>query len=192
MRNHKARMQARFPREKRRQPFALVRINQAIGAAFADAHKIGQRDGGVIERESERRAVKISARDHITAFRKDERIIRGRRGFNQQNFFAMRERAAHRAVHLRHATDAVGVLHTRIVLAMGFANLASLQKRQQMSSGRFLSGMRTRILQTWIKCRGCIFKRFKGHRAGDIRDARQSFRAQDRQSPRRHAFPACR
>ena len=38
MRDHEPGLQAGFPRQKRRKTFVLVRINQAIGAAFANAH----------------------------------------------------------------------------------------------------------------------------------------------------------
>src|SRR2546430_16183131 len=104
MRDHETRFYACVARQKCRQPFALVRIHQSINAALADAHEIGERNRGIIERERERRAVKISTGDDVAAVSKHEWIIGRRRGFDRQNLFAMSENVADRAVHLRHAT----------------------------------------------------------------------------------------
>src|SRR5207244_11308789 len=150
MRDHETRFYACVARQKCRQPFALIRIHQSIDAALADTHEIGERNRGVIERERERRTVKISTGDDVAAVSKHEWIIGRRRGFDRQNLFAMSDNVAARTVHLRHATHAVGVLDTRIIFAMRFSNLALLSKRVQMSSTRFVSGMRPRFLQTWI------------------------------------------
>jgi len=48
----------------------------------------------------------------------------------------MIERAAHRAVDLRHASQAVGVLHAWIVREMRLANLAVAQQMSQRLGGR--------------------------------------------------------
>ncbi len=115
-------------REKCRQAFVHVRVDQAIGPPLADAHQIGQRNRGVIESQGKRSAVKISAGDNVAAFRKDERIIGRRPRFNRENLVAVRESTANRSMDLRHAADAVGVLHARIVLAVRFANLTFAQQ----------------------------------------------------------------
>src|SRR5947207_16024079 len=100
-------MRAGVRRKKWWQPLARIRINETIGAAFADAHQIGDGDRGVIERQRERRAVEVSAGKNVSTIGEDERIVRGRSRLDFQNVFAMVERAAHRAVNLRHATKAV-------------------------------------------------------------------------------------
>ena len=69
MRNHEPRFHSGPLRKKCRKTLALIWISKAIRAAFAHAHQIGDRDRGVIERERERRPVKIPARNHITRFR---------------------------------------------------------------------------------------------------------------------------
>src|SRR5438270_13549319 len=116
-------------RQKRGQTFALIGIHQSINSPLADAHEIGERNRGVIERKPERRTVKISTGDDVAAVSKYEWIIGRRGGFDRQNPFAMSENVADRAVHLRHATHAVGVLDPRIIFAMRFSNLAFLQER---------------------------------------------------------------
>src|SRR4029453_2520909 len=117
----------------------------------------------VIERKGERRTVKIASRNHIAAFSEDEWIVGRRPGFNQKHVFTMRQRTARGAVHLRHATQAVGVLHTRIVFEMRLTNFAALQKRQQMLCRGCLSWMRPGVLQTSIKCRGSAFESLEAH-----------------------------
>src|SRR5947207_3724379 len=126
MRDHETRYYVCVSRQKIWHPFAFIRIHQSIDAALADTHEIGERNRGVIERERERRTVKISTGDDVAAVSKDEWIIGRRRGFDRQNLFAMSDNVADRAVHLRHATHAVGVLDTRIIFAMRFSNLALL------------------------------------------------------------------
>ena len=121
--------------------------------------------------------MKISAGDNIAGFNKNQRIIGGGRGFDFQNLFAMSENAAHCAVHLWDTTDAVGVLNARIILTMRFANLASLQKRIQMTRDRFLSWMRSRVVQSWIKRRRRVAQTFERRRASNIGNIRQAFRA---------------
>src|SRR5205823_14635409 len=119
---------------------------------------------GVIERERKRRTVKISTGDDVAAVSKHEWIIGRRGGFDRQNLFAMSENVTDRAVHLRHATHAVGVLDARIIFAMRFSNLAFLQERVQVSSNRLSPGMCTRFLQTWIERRRRVAQTFDRHR----------------------------
>src|SRR4029453_19031034 len=93
----------------------------------------------------------------------------------------MLERTANCAVHLRHATQTVGVLDARIILEMRLPNLASIQKRQQMFGDGFLAGMRPGVLQTCIERRRSALERLKAHRAGNVRDTREPIRAEKRE-----------
>src|SRR5436190_14303155 len=68
LRNHHAGLQAWLSREKGRQTETQIGIHQALDSPFADAHQIRYCNGSKIERESQGRAVKISARNDITAF----------------------------------------------------------------------------------------------------------------------------
>ena len=80
----------------------------------------------------------------------------------------MCQRAAHRPVHLGHATQAVCVLHSRIAGEMRLADFAVFHQRQKMFGHGFLARMRPRILQPQIECNGRAFERFETHRAGHI------------------------
>src|SRR6202011_3696941 len=161
MRDHETGLQTGTVGEKRRQPLAFVGINQAIGAPLANAHQIGHCDRGVVKRQRERGAVEISSRDDVTALDKDERIIRRRRRLNQENVFAMCERIANSAVHLRHAANAVSVLYSRIVLSMRFTNFASFEQPKQVRGGGFLAAMRARLLQTRIESGWSVSQSFQ-------------------------------
>ena len=48
-----------------------------------------------------------------------------------------------------------------------------------MARHRLLAGMRTRVVNARIKRDRRSFQRFEGHRAGDIGDAGESFRAEE-------------
>src|SRR2546423_1967793 len=146
MSNHEARFHSGLPCKKCRETLTLVRINQAIRTAFAHAHQIGKPDRGIIERERERRAMEISAGNHVTHFCKHKWIIGRRGGFDPQYLFTMTEYAAYRAVHLRHASQTVRILHARIVFEMRLTDLAALQERQKMFSRRFLARVGPRSL----------------------------------------------
>ena len=76
--------------------------------------------------------------------RKHQRIVGSRAGFNLQHSGNVRQRATHRPVHLRHATQTVGILHARTVLAVRLANLRALQQTDQVSCRRNLAGITER------------------------------------------------
>ena len=94
----------------------------------------------------------------------------------------MGERAAHSAVHLRHTTQTIRILHPRIVRKMRLADLAVFHKGQKMFGGGFLARMRPRILQARIECDRRAFERFQTHRAGHIRHASEALRTQKRKA----------
>ena len=126
--------------------------------------------------------MEISAGKNIAALGENERVV-GRRGrFDFQNVFAVLERAADRAVHLRHATQAVGVLHARIVGEMGLPDFAVAKQVTQMFRHGQLAGMRPRLVNARIKSRRRSLQRLERHRAGDIRHAREPFRPEQRQA----------
>jgi len=65
----------------------------------------------------------------ISGYSEHKRIVSRRRRFNQQDSFAMRECVANRSMHLRHATQAVCVLDTRIAREMRLPNFTALHQR---------------------------------------------------------------
>ena len=126
--------------------------------------------------------MKISTGDDVAAVNEHQRIIGGGCGFDFQNLFAMRQNTAHGTMHLWHTTDAVGVLNPRIIFSVRFSNLAVLQERIQMSGDRFLSLVRSGVVQPRIKRCRRVTQTFERHCPSNIGNARKAFRARDRQS----------
>src|SRR3984893_1097500 len=93
----------------------------------------------------------------------------------------MREGAADRAMHLRHATETVSVLDARIVLEMRLSNFTPFQERQKMFGDRFLTGVRPGVLQTQIEGGRSALERLKAHRAGNIGQATEPLGAENRE-----------
>ena len=61
MRDHETGFRTGMPGEKCGQSFVHVRINQALDPTLTDAHKVRDRDRGVIKCERERRTMKVAA-----------------------------------------------------------------------------------------------------------------------------------
>ena len=93
----------------------------------------------------------------------------------------MCQRAAHRPVHLGHATQAVCVLDPGVIGEMRLTDLAVFHQRQEMFGHGYLARMRPGVLQTGIECGWRAFERFETHRAGYIGHARETLRTQERQ-----------
>src|SRR5438270_3370883 len=176
MEDHEPGMRAGMRGEKRRQTFAQIGIHEPVGPAFADAHQISESDRGIIEGQSQRRAVEIAAGKDVTALSENKRVIGRGGGFYFQELFAMLKRASNRAVDLRHAPQAVGILDPRIIIEVRFANLALAQKMTEMVGYSLLAGVWAGLLDAGIKSGWCSFQRLETHRAGDVRDLGQPYR----------------
>src|SRR5664279_4580564 len=98
MQNHKSGMCAGVWSKKWRLPLIQVRVYEPIRSALADTHQIGQRDRRVVERESQRGAVKIAPGEDIAGLSENERIVGRRRRFDRKDIFAMGQSPANRAV----------------------------------------------------------------------------------------------
>src|SRR5260370_40251526 len=97
-------------RQERRQTLAERGIHQSLDATLADAGKRAQGDAQKIQSEREGLAVKVSSRDHIArrvfgVGDEYQRIIYRGVGLGLENFAAMRQRVAYRAMHLRDTTQ---------------------------------------------------------------------------------------
>src|SRR5260370_5314988 len=99
-------------------------INKAVYTSLGDAHEIGQSDSSIVKREGQRCAMKVPARENLTSIGEHQWIIGGASRFDLDGFSRVCERSTHRAVYLRHATQAIGVLHARIVFQMRPPDLA--------------------------------------------------------------------
>src|SRR5438105_7650597 len=100
LRDHHTRLEPGSTGKKGWQSIIQIRVHHAFNAALADAHQVRQRDRGIVESESEGRAVKISAGYHIATLWEDERII-GRAGaFDREHLLGMCEGIANSTMHL--------------------------------------------------------------------------------------------
>ena len=191
LRDHVARGEAGLGREERRQAFVDVGIDEPVDAALADAGKIGERDGGIVKRIGKRRPMEVAAGKHLAAGRKDERVIGCGAGFGFHDRGDVVEHVADRAMHLRHAAQAVGILNPRVVGAVRFANLAALEQCREMPGRGYLAAMRPRILNAGVEGHGSATQRLQRHCSGNIRQPDKRLRIVERQrSNGRHRLGA--
>ena len=114
-------------------------------------------------------------------FGEDQRIVGGGSGLDFDAVGGEAQRAAHRAVHLRHAAQAVGVLHARGSGAARGIDVAPLQQRAQAGGDRALSRMRPRRVYALVEGDGRAEQGFQRHRARDVGEAREPGGAPERE-----------
>src|ERR1043166_8941923 len=94
----------------------------------------------------------------------------------------MIERAADRAVNLRHATQTVGVLDSRIVRQMRLPDLAVTQKMAKTLGYGALTRMRSGGVDSRIESGRRSLERFQRHRASDVGHASEPLRPKQRKA----------
>ena len=92
----------------------------------------------------------------------------------------MGEGVAHRAVHLRHAAQRVGVLHL-LAFQVRFANHAAFQHAAQVLRYQQLSGMRARLVNALVEGDIGAFQRVEGERSDNVGGVGQNVGLQHRQ-----------
>ena len=175
LRHHKAGVDARIGRKKWRQAFIQRRVYQPLNASLRNSRQRAQRNGHVIQGKGQRLAMKITTGNNVAfavALYKHQRIIDRRVHLNFKCPSAKCQRIAHCAVDLRNAAQRICVLHSP-ALAMGFANLAALEHLSQISRRRNLARMRTRAVNSLIKCYVGAPQRIQRHRANHVGRIRQ-------------------
>ena len=95
-----------------------MRIHQPLDARLADIGQLGDGDGREVGHDRHRLAVEVTAGDDAADLREYQRVVGDAVDLDLQHAANVRQRVAHRAVHLRHAADRIRVLHPRIVGAM--------------------------------------------------------------------------
>jgi len=75
----------------------------------------------------------------------------------------MLQHATDRSVHLWHAAEAICILHTRVVLAVRFANLRTFKQGNQVLRCSDLSRVGTRLVNPRIESRRRSHQRFQRH-----------------------------
>ena len=175
--------------EKRRK-FGSKWIHHAIDSPFRDRAECGQGNGHKVKRQRQRLAMKIAAGNDLTRARKDQGIIRGAVHFDLENLARVAQGVAHGAVNLRHAAQAVSVLHARAAL-MGFVDRAAAIQPGQVARGNDLPGMRPRRVQSFVEGASGAPQGIQRQSSRDVRRVGENFRiAQGKQSDGKHGLGA--
>ena len=181
MGDHEAAGDAGIGGEERGESLVEIGIDEAIDAAFGDRGESGEGDRGGVEGESERRSVEVAAGEHVARFGEDERVIGGGAGFDFDRVGGEAESAAHGAVHLRHAAQAVGILHARGSGAACGSNVAAFEQHAQACGGRTLSRMRPRGVYALIEGDGSTEQGLERHGSCDVGEAGEPCGAPERE-----------
>src|SRR5439155_20485565 len=120
--------------------------------------------------------VKISATDDVAfslltiAADKDEGIVSGAVELNLRHDAGLRKGVAHRAVDLRRAAEAVGILHAGIFFrrAMRFANFAAVGQMGEITGGATFAGVGACVHDARIESAGTAAKRVEGKGCSDV------------------------
>ncbi len=144
-----------------------------------------QRNAEKIQSERERFAVKVSSRDYIAGKipgvgDKYQRIIdRGIR-LDLKHLEAVRQRVAHRTVHLRDAAQGIGVLHPA-AFAMRFANLAAFEHAPQIRRRLHLTTVRPSLVNALVESGVRALERVATQAAQQVGRIHQRFGREQRQ-----------
>src|SRR5262245_28383456 len=121
----------------------------------------------------QRLAVKISATDDVAStvfFHKNKRIVGCAVELDLCEFARLGKGIANRAVNLRGATQAVGVLHAGIFFggAMRFANFAAFVDLCEVARSAAGAGVGARVHDARVESTGTAAQRVERERSGDV------------------------
>ena len=172
LRDHVAGVDAAAGRQERRQPLVGERIHQPVDAPLADAAELGQAHGQRVERQPQHLAVEVAAAQHDAVVGKHERVVRHGAELAPEHAAGEVEGRARRAVHLRHAAQAVGVLHARAV-AVRLDDAAGRGEPAEVGRHRLLRGVRPQRVDARVERRVGAHQRLERHGAGHVGQPRQ-------------------
>src|SRR5882724_8063935 len=196
--NHEPGIEAGLWREKCRQETG-ERVGHLLDAAFGNSAECRDGDRYLIGGHCEGLPVKIPATDDVAfsplaiAADKDERIVSGTVEFNLCHGARLRKGVAHRAVDLRRATEAVGVLHAGIFFrrAMRFANFAAFVQMGKISGSAAGARVSARVHDARIESAGTAAKRVERKGCGNVGGVRERVSMTQRQAEQgQHALCA--
>ena len=105
--------------------------------------------------------------------REHHRVVGGRVDLDGDGAGRELQRVAHRAVHLGHAAQGVGVLHLAAV-AVRLADGAAGEELAQVARGGRLPGMRAGGVDARVEGHVRALERIEGERARDVGGAREA------------------
>src|SRR5262249_20071680 len=100
----------------------------------------------------------------------NERIVGGAVELYGGDFARLRERIPHRAVDLRSAAQAIGILYARIFFGrpVRLANLAAFIQMRKIAGGKRSPGIRTCVHDTRVESAGAAAQRIQRESSGGI------------------------
>jgi hypothetical protein len=161
--DHQARAEAGGRRQEPRQ-LRVAGRQQRIGAALAVGGQLGEREREVVQRQRQRLAVEVAARDDLAVVREDERIVGDRGELALECAAHVVERVRHGADHLRGAPQRVGVLHAA---AVGVArhDIAAAEQLAQAGGHARLARLRAHRLESGVEGDGGALEGLERERA---------------------------
>ncbi len=149
------------------------RIGHLLDTAFRDAAESGNGNGELVGGHGERLAVEIAAGDDVAFgvfFGEHERIVGGAVELHKGHFAGLNDGVANGTVHLRSATEGVGVLNARVLIgsAVGFANGAAFIEMSEIAGGDAGTGVGTGVHDAGIESAGTAAEGVEGKSGGDV------------------------
>ena len=165
---------------------AQRRIHQPLDATLRDVRDLVDGDGQIVQRLGGILAVEVaSGDDHRLAVvvAEDHRIVRRAVQLGGENAAYKGQRVVHNAVHLRSASQRVGVLHLLLVGQL-LEDLAGVQRVVQTSAHslrhRALAAVLARVVDEVSVRRGGASQSLEGHAADHVRLQRRVLRTDQR------------
>ena len=138
----------------------------------------------MVQHQAERLPVEVAAWEHLIPIREDDRVVGDAVHLDAQRGPDVIQRVADRPVHLRHAPQAVSVLHARTVHVRG-PNLAAREQGAQISRHCHLAQIGAKTVNPGVEGDRGTLERFQRQRPGDIGRVHQQPASAERQQPQR-------
>ena len=123
--------------------------------------------------------MKVASGENLAVLGEYERVVGHRVHLHFEPCHDVVEKVAHRTVHLRSATDAVGVLHPDVVSAVRLPNLGALHQRPHVPGAALLARMGAQGMDSRVEGGVGAAQRVGGHRADQVRGAHQATGVED-------------
>ena len=167
LRNHEPGVEAAVDREKSRQPLGQRRVDHALGTALGDGRQLRHRDRQRVERERDRLAVEVSVGHEHVVVDEHERVVGRGVQLGRDHVVDIVEQVAGGAVHLRRATERIGILHL-VAPAVRLDDRRAFDQTKQVLRRRLLPAEGTQRVDLRQEARARAVERLDGHRTGDV------------------------
>ena len=167
LRNHEPGVEPAVDREEGGQPLGQRRVDHALGAPLGDGRQLGHGHRQRVERERDRLAVEVPVGDEHVVVDEHERVVGRGVQLGRDHVVDVVEQVADGAVHLRRATERVGILHL-VAPAVRLDDRRALEQAEQVRRRRLLPAKGAQRVDLRQEARARAVERLDGHRAGDV------------------------